>query len=115
MSDETKCPKCGAQVKDPFIGNVTIHDVEHCNGVHPARLQDEIASRDQCIRTQNLLAQEEAKILQRWKQYAIANEEYAKKLLDIAERLLEAGVGRMKIEDWKNLRSELVALKEAQL
>jgi hypothetical protein len=35
VSDETKCPKCGAQVKDPFSGKITIHDVELCTGSRP--------------------------------------------------------------------------------
>jgi hypothetical protein len=34
------------------------------------------------------------------------------KLRDIAERLIAAGVGRMKIDDWRTLRAELNQLKE---
>ena len=32
------CPKCGAQVRDPFGGRLVIHDVAGCGGVSWKRL-----------------------------------------------------------------------------
>ena len=30
---QEKCPKCGCQVYDPFIGKTKIHDIENCKGL----------------------------------------------------------------------------------
>ena len=48
-------------------------------------MEDELAGRDQLIRTQNFIAKEEAKILQQWKQRAEDLEEVAKIAVEYIE------------------------------
>jgi hypothetical protein len=50
------------------------------------RLKEKVAERDQLVRTSNLLAKEEAKILQRWKQWGIEKEHQLKRAVEIADR-----------------------------
>lgn len=54
-----------------------------------ARLNDDLASRDQLISTQNLVAREEMKIQPRWKEHFFAKEEEAKKLREIAKKSID--------------------------
>ena len=49
------------------------------------RLKAKVAERDQLVRTCNLLAKEEQKIMQRWKDWGITKEQQLKRAVEIAE------------------------------
>ena len=52
-----------------------------------SRLRQKIAERDHLVRTSNRLAKEEAKIMQRWKEWGLEQEEARKKLEAEVEKL----------------------------
>ena len=54
-----------------------------------ARLKEKVSERDQLVKTSNLLANEEGKTLQRWKDWGITKEQQLKRAVEIAEELLE--------------------------
>ena len=67
-------------------------------------LQDQLAELDHLIRTQNLIAREERKILQRWKDYAFKIEAISARL---ANHLMHCGHDEnssSSLRDWKALK-----------
>jgi len=49
------------------------------------RLKEKVSERDQLVKTSNLLANEEGKTLQRWKDWGITKEQQLKRAVEIAE------------------------------
>jgi reverse gyrase len=96
VSEELKCPHCGGEYQD-YLTDVGIccfscgtepyeEQSRLCQEIVARRkVEDELAGRDQLIRTQNFIAKEEAKILQQWKQRAEDLEEVAKIAVEYIE------------------------------
>jgi long-subunit acyl-CoA synthetase (AMP-forming) len=96
VSGELKCPHCGGEYQD-YLTDVGIccfscvtepYDEQSrlCQEIVARRkAEDELASRDQLIRTQNLIAKEDAKILQLWKRRAEDFEEVARITVEYIE------------------------------